>query len=132
MVVRQRAAVGPSRREQADVVRMHAVVDALAWPGRTARGDRGLEVDDPQVGPARIEFGQRGTPAIAGVNRRGDRPADPLGQPHIVARVAHPGLVEARVAMPQLDLVDAAPAHHVAGQPERDAIPVGDLLVLHG
>ena len=95
-------------RQAGDVGRVHAVVHALVGPGLAAAGDGGLQIDQAQFGLAPLDLGQRLAPDVVGRHRRRHRAVFGLGQAHVVARIAHQGFVQRRVAGVRLDLVDAA------------------------
>jgi len=122
MVVGQHAAVELGRREARQVVRMHAVLDALAGPGLAAGGDGGFQVDDAEVRLMAIQFRQRIAPGIGIVHRQRQRAEALLGQGHIVARRFQISLVDARVGRMRQDLVDAAPAHDVAAEKQGEGL----------
>jgi len=116
VVVGQHAGVELRAAQQVDVARVHAVMDALARPRCVRGGDRGFEVDDAQVRPQALELGQRIAPDLLGRERPRQRPVGALGQPQVVARVVHPLLVQRRIVRLRERLVDAAAAHHIAGE----------------
>ena len=74
MVVGQAAAIDPGRFETTDVLRVHVVMNRLAGPGLSARGDRGFEVDQFEIGCGLPQFCQRVAPDVVEGRRPGDFP----------------------------------------------------------
>ncbi len=118
MVVRKNTAVDPSCREAGDVRRMHAVVDALV-PTLVARGDAGLEVDDPRVRVSALELVERIAPDVREVHRTDDGTVGALGELHVPRCAGYRGLIQPGVARVRQHLSDAPAGHHVAAEEQR-------------
>jgi hypothetical protein len=116
VIVRERAHINACGREARDVLEMHPVVNAFARPIGVAGRDTRFEVDDSGVRRYSVQFRERVTPDVGGIDRPPNWAIDLLGEIDVVARVAHRRLMQIwRVWMPQ-NLIDSSPRHHVAAE----------------
>ena len=89
MIVRQSTCADFCRREAADVLRVHTIMNSLFRPWRFSRGNRGFKVCDSQINPGAFQFAQRIAPDVVGTQWAGYQSIGFLGKSDILSRIAH-------------------------------------------
>ena len=119
MIVGERAAIDVGSAQTGQIIRMHAVVDALAAPVVIAAGDRGLEVDDACIRFRLLECFEHIAPHVVEVDRLGNAAAGALCDADIICRGFDVGFIQHRCARLGQDLIDTSAGHDVAAQKQR-------------
>ncbi|MNN28211.1 hypothetical protein D3C81_1417720 [compost metagenome] len=121
VVVGQGAAVDPGGAQQREVLRGHAVVDALGLRPAVA-GHRAFQVDQAYLWLAALQLAEGVAPDVGEVHRSLDGTAALLGQHHVVAGVVHVVFVQPRIAGVRQDLVDATGRHDIAEEEQAERV----------
>ena len=91
-------------------------MNSFIRPGGLGGGDRGFQINDPQIDFGLFELRQQITPDIIETYRSRDRPVRFLGKIDIFARVANARLVQNRLRRMRQCLIDATAGHDVAAE----------------
>jgi hypothetical protein len=124
MVVGQHAAVDAGGTDGREVLRAHAVIDAL-WLRSSASGHRCFQVDDACVWLATFELIQRNAPDIVEIDRVGNRAIESFCQPDIIAGFLDVVFVKPRIARMRQYKVNAAGGHDIATEKQLQRIGNG-------
>src|SRR5690606_38697893 len=82
VVVGQHTHIETRRGEARDIVRVHAIVNALVWRIVIAARDARLEVDDAQGGRVAFPFGERVSPDVGRIDGTRDGARRLFGELH--------------------------------------------------
>jgi hypothetical protein len=127
VIIREHTHVDPGVEKNADVLRMHPIVDLFASPIFATRRNAGLHVDYSCGRSDAIELHERIAPDVRIGNRPGDSAVSRFSQLHVVARITDVRFEQFMSAWMPQDLVDTTACHDVAAEEQR--YRTGALLI---